>query len=56
MSEENKALVRREGEEVWNRHNPDAVDEFYAPDFVYHSAPPGVPNDREGLKTLVGAF
>ena len=56
MSEENKALVRREGEEVWNKHNPDAVDEIYAPDFVFHSAPPGMPNDREGLKALVGAF
>ena len=54
MSEENKALERREIEEVWNKHNPDAVDEIYAPDLVNHSAPPGVPNDRAGLKALVG--
>jgi hypothetical protein len=38
MSEENKALMRRELEEVWNKHNPDAVDEIYAADFVNHSA------------------
>ena len=54
MSEENKALMRRELEEVWNKHNPDAVDEFYAPDLVNHSAPPGMPNDREGFKAFVG--
>ena len=54
MSEENKALVRRQTEEVFNKHNPDAVDEIYAPDFVNHSAPPGMPNDRAGLKALVG--
>ena len=54
MSEENKALMRRELEEVWNKHNPDAVDEIYAPDLVNRSAPPGMPNDREGFKALVG--
>lgn len=56
MSEKNKALERREIEEVWNKRNPDAVDEIYAPDFVNHSTPPGMPNDREGLKALVGAY
>ncbi len=54
MSEANKALMRRELEEVWNQHNPDAVDEIYALDFVNRSAPPGMPDDRAGLKALVG--
>jgi steroid delta-isomerase-like uncharacterized protein len=56
MSEANKALMRRETEEVWNNHNPDAIDEFYAPDYVNHNAPPGMPNDREGHKALVSAY
>jgi predicted ester cyclase len=56
MSEENKALMRRELEEVWNKHNPDAVDEIYAPDFVHHNAPPGMPNDRKTHKALVGMY
>jgi steroid delta-isomerase-like uncharacterized protein len=56
MSEENKALQRRQTEEVFNKHNPDAVDEFFAPDYVSHNAPPGMPNDREGLKALVAMY
>jgi steroid delta-isomerase-like uncharacterized protein len=56
MSEENKALMRRELEEVWNKHNPDAIDEIYAPDFVHHNAPPGTPNDLAGHKALVAMY
>jgi steroid delta-isomerase-like uncharacterized protein len=56
MSEENKALMRREIEEVWNKHNPGAIDEFFAPDFVNRSAQPGQPNDREGVKATVSGF
>jgi len=56
MSEENKALLRRYFEEAWNKHNPAAVDEFYAPDLVNRSAPHGTPNDREGLKAGLGMF
>jgi steroid delta-isomerase-like uncharacterized protein len=56
MSEENKALLRRYFEEAWNKHNPAAIDEFYAPDLVNHSAPPGMPNDREGVKAGLGMF
>jgi steroid delta-isomerase-like uncharacterized protein len=56
MSEENKALARRELEEVFNKHNPDAVDEFYAPDYVNHNAPPGMPSGREGQKALAGMY
>ena len=56
MSEENKALIRRYFEEVWNKHNLDAIDEIYAPGYVNHDAPPGIPGDVEGLKALIGAY
>ena len=56
MSEENKALVRRYFEEIWNKHNLEAIEEFYAPEYVNHDAPPGVPGDIEGLKALIGAY
>jgi len=35
--EENKALVRRFFDEVWNGRNLDALDELYAPDFKLHA-------------------
>jgi steroid delta-isomerase-like uncharacterized protein len=56
MSEENKALARRQLEEVFNKHDPGAIDQFFASDYVNHSAPPGMPNGREGLKALVGMY
>lgn len=40
MSEQNKQLVRRAVEQVWNGGNLDAVDEFVASDFVIHAATP----------------
>ena len=56
MSEENKALIRRCFEEIWNKHNLDAIEEFYAPDYVNHDAPPGVPAEVEGVKALIVAY
>ena len=54
--EENKAIARRFVEEVQNKGNIDAVDEFLADSMVNHSAPPGVPPDREGVKQLFTMF
>ena len=51
-AEEHKAIVRRFVEEVQNRGDLAALDELCAPDFVNHSAPPGVPPTREGLAQL----
>ncbi len=41
--EENKALIRRSLEEIWNKGNHDATDTFYAVDGIDHNAPPGSP-------------
>jgi hypothetical protein len=38
--ENNKALVRRFVEEVYNRGNLDAADELLAPDYVDHTPSP----------------
>jgi steroid delta-isomerase-like uncharacterized protein len=56
MSEANKALQRRQLEEVFNKHNPGAVDQFFAPDYVNHNALPGMPNDREGVKAFAALY
>ena len=55
-AEEHTALVRRFVEEVQNRGDLAALDELCAPDFVNHSAPPGVPPTREGLEQLTALF
>jgi len=44
--EENKALLRRYGEEVFGKGNVALSDEFLSPDYVHHD--PGVPPGREG--------
>ena len=36
MSEENKELVRRWFEEVWNKGRADAIDEMFAPNGIAH--------------------
>ena len=52
-TEENKALARRWMEEIWGKGNVAAVDELFAPDFVFHYAPPEVAPDREAYKQTV---
>ena len=37
--EENKAIVRRFIEEVWNQHKLDAFDEIVAADYAHHDEP-----------------
>jgi steroid delta-isomerase-like uncharacterized protein len=55
-TEENKALVRRFVDEAQSRGNVDAIDELCSPEFVNHSAPPGVPSNREGIKQVTAMF
>jgi predicted ester cyclase len=55
-TESNKALVRRFVEEVQSQGRLEVLDELVAPTFVNHTAPPGVPPDREGIKQLTALF
>ncbi len=55
--EQNKALVRRLIEEVFNGGDMSMVDELMAVDFVEHEElPPGMPPGREGAKVLTAAM
>ena len=56
MSEQNKALERRFVEEVWNKGNLALIDELVAPNFVDHTAPPGLPPGAEGVKAFVKMY
>ncbi len=56
-TEQNKQLVLRWKEEIWNRRNVGAIDEFFAPDYVGHIAGvPGPVRGRAGLKQLVAGY
>jgi steroid delta-isomerase-like uncharacterized protein len=55
-AEDNKVLVRRFVDEVQSGGNIDLIDEICSPEFVNHSAPPGVPADREGIKIVTAMF
>jgi steroid delta-isomerase-like uncharacterized protein len=56
MPESNKQLSRRVNDEVWNEGKINLIDELVSADFVNHSAPPGLPADREGFKQFVGMY
>jgi steroid delta-isomerase-like uncharacterized protein len=50
MSEENKALERRMYEEIYNKKNMGAYEQFYAADWVCHPSPPGLSSGLDGMK------
>ncbi len=52
-TEENKAVIRQIYEEVWNKHNPEAADQFIAPDAVNHPMVPEHQHGIDGFKHLV---
>jgi len=47
-AEENKAIVRRQEEELFTQGNLDAADEIFAPNYVGHD--PSNPEDIRGLE------
>ncbi len=62
-TEDNKALVRRMVEEVWNKGNVAAIDELIAANIVHHydfptnvPVPADNPLSREGIKRLIPQF
>ena len=52
MSEENKALIHRWFEEVWNQGNSNVIDELLADDGVIHGLVDGNGNPVTGLKAF----
>jgi steroid delta-isomerase-like uncharacterized protein len=57
MSEqENKAVARREIEEIFARGNLDAAEEIYAPDYVGHEPTSGDIRGIEGAKQFAATY
>jgi predicted ester cyclase len=55
--EDNKALIRRIPEEVYNEGNLAVSDEVIAADYVEHfPLPPGWPSGLEGLKQFISVL
>jgi len=50
QEEENKALIHRLVDEVYNQDDLDVLDELLAQDFVNHSAVPAHQHGIEGFK------
>ena len=55
-AEENRALIRRFLEELFNQRDISAIDRYMAADYVDHVVPPGLPPTREGFRQFIGAF
>ena len=54
-AEQNKAIIRRMVEELFDRGNINRVGEFWATDFIEHEVlPPGIPAGPEGTKQMIG--
>jgi predicted ester cyclase len=58
MSEENKAVVRRYFEEIWDKGNLELVDELFTTNFVRHGpiATEGEVRGLEDFKGVVGMY
>ena len=55
-AEDNKSLVRRYLEEVWQKGNPDAVDDFLAPNYRRYLSPTTPPLDLAGQRQRLAGF
>ena len=53
MSDKNKAIVGRFGEEVWNKGNLATIDELVAGDFVGYGPGRGITRGPDALKRAV---
>ncbi len=55
-AEENKAVLRRIEEEIFNKGDLAVVDELIAPDYVYHGSGGQEYKGPEGFKQIVTMF
>ena len=51
-TEENKDLARRSWEMLVNQQNPDAIDELYTPNFVWHEPDQDIQGSEEARQFL----
>ncbi len=56
MSEQNKALVQRFLDQVYNNAQPEVIDELIADDYIDHSAPPDQAPGAAGTRQIYDVF
>ena len=56
MAESPKELVLRMHEELLRTRDPERVEDFFAPDFVSHNNPPGLPEGVAGVRAFLTMF
>ena len=57
MSEQNKAVIRRLIDEVWNRRAFDVADELFAPEAIIYENGVALPGSGQAaVKELIGAI
>lgn len=56
--DENKAILRRALDEIWNKGNLAAADDVASPNFIVHTNMPGIPGhpDIEQMKQSVAIY
>ena len=54
--EDNKALLYRYVEEVWDQQNLEAIDDFLSPDYQRHPSPTAEPLTRAGQSGSLPSF
>ena len=55
-AEENKALIRRFVETVWNNKQVDALDAFHAAEYLHNGKPDTAANFKEQLRGVFAQF
>jgi steroid delta-isomerase-like uncharacterized protein len=56
LIEQNKSLYGRFLQTIFNEGRIDEIDDFLAPSYVFHDAPPGAPSGKESVKQVVAMF
>lgn len=54
IEEKNKAIVREAFEAAFNRRDLNALERYWSPDYIQHSA--HIPSGRDGLRRLIEAL
>lgn len=54
--EQNRAQIQNYIDQIWNQHDPDALDRLVTPDFRRHLGPTQESIDAEGQKARIAMF